>query len=106
MPEELFELDAPLGDLGYALVSGAVALARSFGKSVPDTKPDPSMPGEQALALAREALGDVFPSYAASGSSRGEVLRGRAPCLYSSKCVELEFCELRLLGVLGSSSEP
>jgi phospholipase C len=61
MPEELFELDAPLGDLGYALVSGAVALARSFGKSVPDTKPDPSMPGEQALAFAHEALGDVFP---------------------------------------------
>ena len=61
MPEELFELDAPLGDLGYALVSGAVALARSFGRSVPDTKPDPSMPGEQALALAHEALGDVFP---------------------------------------------
>src|SRR5215212_1712001 len=61
MPEELFELDAPLGDLGYALVSGAVALARSFGKSVPDTKPDPSMPGGQALALAHEALGDVFP---------------------------------------------
>jgi hypothetical protein len=61
MPEALFELDAPLGDLGYALVSGAVALARSFGKSAPDTKADPSMPGEQALALAREALGHVFP---------------------------------------------
>ena len=61
MPESLFELDAPLGDLGFSLVSSVVALAQAFGKSVPDTKPDPSMPGAQAIALAREALGDVFP---------------------------------------------
>jgi hypothetical protein len=106
MPEALFELDAPLGDLGYALVSGAVALARSFGKSALDTKADPTMPGEQALALAREALGDVFPSCAPSGSSRGKVLRGRAPCLYSANFVKRQFCELRMYGVLGSSRRP
>jgi hypothetical protein len=26
------------------------------------------------------------------------------PVLYSPECVELEFCELRLLGILGSSA--
>ena len=31
---------------------------------------------------------------------------GPLSCLYSSKCLELEFCELRLLGILRTSSFP
>jgi hypothetical protein len=39
-----------------------------------------------------------------SKTGRG-ILRDPGPyfCLYSSECVEEEFCELRLLGILGTS---
>src|SRR5215204_3313289 len=33
----------------------------------------------------------------------GRICSGPSSCPYSPKCVEEEFCELRLLGILGSS---
>jgi hypothetical protein len=34
--------------------------------------------------------------------SMGRTLEKLGPALYSAECVEVEFCELRLAGVLGS----
>lgn len=55
-------LDAPLGLLGRSLLHSTLAMAQDRGLAVPDIKPDAPVTGAQAVAIAHEILGDVFPN--------------------------------------------
>jgi phospholipase C len=62
MPESVVPLDAPLGLLGRSLLFSALAMAQRGGLTVPDIKQDDPVTGAQAVAIAHEILGDVFPN--------------------------------------------
>src|SRR5262249_35544627 len=62
MPEAAVPPDAPPGLLGRPLLFSALAMAQDRGLAVPDIKQDDPVTGAQAVALAHEILGDVFPN--------------------------------------------
>jgi phospholipase C len=62
MPETMVPLDAPIGMLGKALLSAVLGLAKGLGKTVPDLRPEDTITGAQAIAIGREAVGEIFPS--------------------------------------------
>jgi phospholipase C len=62
MPQSVAPLDAPLGLLGKSLLLGVLALAQNMGKTVPEIKPDDKITGAEGVAIAHEALGDLFPA--------------------------------------------
>jgi hypothetical protein len=47
--------NAPLSSLAQALVATSLALAKHFGKSVPDVKDPAELTGAEGLALVHEA---------------------------------------------------
>jgi phospholipase C len=61
MPESVVPLDAPLGLLGKSLLFAVLALAKEFGKAVPELKPEDTITGAQGLAIGHEILGELFP---------------------------------------------
>src|SRR5215210_3374979 len=66
----------------------------------------PRAPGGRLQRLLSEGYRHPLRQrYSCRVANRVGVLRAPAPppCPYSPKCVEEEFCELRLYGVLGSS---
>jgi phospholipase C len=62
MPESVVPLDAPLGLLGRSLLFAALAMAHDRGLPVPDIKQDDPVTGSQAVAIAHEIMGDLFPN--------------------------------------------
>jgi phospholipase C len=60
--ESLVPLDAPLSMLGKSLLFAVFAMAEGFGKPVPDLKPEDPIAGAEAIALAHETLGELFPA--------------------------------------------
>ena len=60
--ESLVPLDAPLSLLGKSLLFAVFAMAEGFGQPVPDLKPEDPITGAEAIALAHETLGEVFPA--------------------------------------------
>jgi len=62
LDESLVPLDAPLGLLGKSLLFAVFAMAESFGKPVPDIKPEDPITGAQAIAIGHETLGELFPA--------------------------------------------
>jgi phospholipase C len=61
MPEAVLPLDAPLGLLGRSLLFSVLAMAQDGGLTVPDIKQDDPVTGAQAVAIAHEVLGEIFP---------------------------------------------
>jgi phospholipase C len=62
MPETLVPLDAPLGLLGQSLFRAVLSLGAALGATVPDLQPNAEITGAQAMALAHDVLGDLFPA--------------------------------------------
>ena len=62
MHESLVPLDAPLSLLGKSLLFAVFAMAEGFGQPVPDLEPEDPITGAEAIALAHEMLGELFPA--------------------------------------------
>ena len=61
MSESLLPLDAPLSPLGKALLTASLSLAQGSARTSPIIEAGGTLTGVAAIALAQEALGDVFP---------------------------------------------
>ena len=62
LPPSAQSLDAQLGLLGMSLVQAVLGLGAGLGASVPSLDPRAPLTGTDALALAHDVLGDVFPA--------------------------------------------
>ena len=62
MPPSVQPLDAQLGLLGMSLVQAVLGIGASLGATIPRLDPNAPLTGTEALALAHDVLGDVFPA--------------------------------------------
>src|SRR5215212_1569315 len=86
---------------------GAGVLGELSGRLCGQACPLGAVGGQEDLCGEDAHRGNLLTLYALSLSTMmpsGETSRSFVAQAYSPKCVELEFCELRLLGILGSSS--
>lgn len=61
MPLSVQPLDAPLGVLGLSLVEAVLGIGAGLGATVPTLEPHAPLTATDAIALAQDVLGDVFP---------------------------------------------
>ncbi len=62
LPPSAQSLETQLGLLGMSLVQAVLGLGAGLGASVPSLDPRAPLTGTDALALAHDVLGDVFPA--------------------------------------------